>query len=91
MNQRKTDYTMSEMIIILTSQYYNIVDLDKIIPDLNPIEYDIPNMKRQLLSICESFQKNLKSINEDFSWPNKDEQLTSVERVKKSCQDYLNV
>jgi hypothetical protein len=89
MKARKSQYTYSEMVIILTSQYYNIIDLDKLILELDPIEYNIENMRKELLSICESFQKNLNSIDENFSWDKKNEQIYSVEMVKKSCIKFL--
>ncbi|GEM_PF-3559503 len=90
MKQRKYQYSMSEMAIILTSQYYNIVDLDKLIPELDPNDYDIHKMRREILSICESFQNNLKLVNEKFSWGDKNEQISSVKKIKKSCLDFLN-
>lgn len=87
--QKKDHYTMSEMIIILTSQYYNIIDLDKLIPELDPNEYDILNMRKELLSICRSYFKNLKSISENFSWNDKNEQVSSVKRVQESCESFF--
>jgi len=89
MKQGKIQYTVSEIPIILTSQYYNIIDLDKLILELDPENYDIYNMRKELLSICGSFQKNLKLIDEDFSWINKEIQINSVEKVKNSCFDFL--
>lgn len=89
MKERKQHYSASEMIVILTSQYYNILDIHKLIPELDPNEYNISNMTKELLSICESFQNNLKSVNENFSWDDKDQQILMVSQIKKSCQDSL--
>lgn len=91
MQQKKAEYSITDIIIILSSQYYNIVDFDIYISNLNPNDPNIYRFISKLLSVCESFQNNLMSVDANLTWTNKDEQILTVEKVKKSCQSYLDM
>ena len=91
-NGQKDNYSVTEMVILVQSQYYNIEDMFTYGANLksNDINEHIDISKR-IFSICNSFQNNLKLIPDIFGWKNSENQKTRVEGIKLEMSKSLEL
>ena len=82
-NGQKDNYSVTEMVILVQSQYYNIEDMFTYGANLksDDINEHIVISER-IFSICNSFQTNLKLIPDIFSWEDSENQKARVEGIK---------
>lgn len=80
---KKENYTATEMVILVRSQYYNIEDLFTYGANLKNVDIDEHiEISEKIFSICNSFQNNLKLIPDIFSWEDSQYQIARVEGIK---------
>lgn len=91
-NGQKDNYTVTEMVILVQSQYYNIEDLFTYGANLksDDINEHIAVSER-IFSICNSFQNNLKLIPDIFGWEDSKNQIARVDGIKKEVSKSLEL
>ena len=82
-NGQKENYSVTEMVILVQSQYYNIEDLFTYGANLksNDANEHI-SISEEIFSICNSFQNNLKLIPDLISWEDAEIQISRVKGIK---------
>lgn len=87
----KSEYTPSEISILLQSQYYNAETL--FIQASNFIESDpdsFVEFSKETISICESFNNNIQYFPPQMSWDLKDFQEKRINIILKDVTKTLN-
>lgn len=92
LNSRKENYSVSEMIILVQSQYYNIEDLFTYGANLKSDNIsEHLTISEEIVSICNSFQKNLKLIPASILWGDSEYQISRVEGIKSEVSKTLQL
>jgi len=91
-NGQKDNYSVTEMVILVQSQYYNIEDFFTYGANLksDDINEHIAVSER-IFSICNSFQNNLKLIPDIFGWEDSENQKARVEGIKSEITQSLEL
>jgi hypothetical protein len=91
-NGQKDNYTVTEMVILVQSQYYNIEDLFTYGANLK--SEDINEhiaVSERIFSICNSFQNNLKLIPDIIGWEDSKNQIARVNGIKNEISKSLEL
>jgi|TARA_R100001530_G_scaffold35145_1_gene27444 hypothetical protein len=91
-NGQKDNYTVTEMVILVQSQYYNIEDLFTYGANLK--SEDINEhiaVSERIFSICNSFQNNLKLIPDIIGWEDSKNQIARVKGIKNEISKSLEL
>ncbi len=102
--QNRNEFSVSELSIIVQSQFYNIEDLYNYLVGDEGIDYmkyieDIEHfikLSSKIISISEAFMRNIVKFPTTFSWNDKDQQvvkvkeiLENVKMIKIDLEDFL--
>tara|TARA_B110000091_G_C13789521_1_gene464989 strand:+ start:1165 stop:1764 length:600 start_codon:yes stop_codon:yes gene_type:complete len=92
LNSQKENYSVSEMIILVQSQYYNIEDLFTYGANLKSENIsEHLTISEEIVSICNSFQNNLKLIPASIMWGDSEYQISRVEGIKSEVSKTLQL
>ncbi|MFA5300578.1 MAG: hypothetical protein WC389_20515 [Lutibacter sp.] len=91
-NGQKNNYTVTEMVILVRSQYYNIEDLFTYGANLTSEDINKHiSISERIFSICNSFQNNLKLIPDIIGWEDSQNQIKRVEGIKSEISKSLEL
>ena len=91
-NGQRENYSVSEMAILVQSQYYNIEDLFEFGANLRSenINEHI-SVSEKIFSVCNSFQKNIKLIPDIIGWNDSKNQISKVKEIKSEISKILEL
>lgn len=91
-NGQKENYSVSEMAILVQSQYFNIEDLFEYGANLESENInDHISISENIFSICNSFQKNNKLIPDIIGWKDSKNQILKVKEIKSEILKILEI
>lgn len=91
-NGQRDNYTVTEMVILVQSQYFNIEDLFTYGANLKSEEINEHiAVSERIFSICNSFQNNLKLIPDIFGWKDSKNQISRVQGIKNEISKSLEL
>lgn len=82
LDQNKISYSVSEMAIIMQSQYYNIEALFTFGANYQGGDLEEKILiSEQIVSICQGFNRNLSQYPTEITWQDRDHQVTRVNGI----------